>query len=284
MQTKNLEDLRNTPVTANAGSNKGSSSVLLRNLASVTPGTVIGTYERYNMARVVSITANIEGADLGKAAAAINKIPEISDKTTWPAKTSVAVRGQTVVLNDLLAGLQTGLLFAIGVILLLLIANFQSPRLALVVLSCVPVGLAGVVLALFFTGTTLNLQSFMGAIMTVGVSVANSILLVTFAERARMHGATAKEAAVEGARGRVRPILMTSCAMIAGMLPMALGLGGGGDQAAPLGRAVIGGLALSTVATLFVVPAVFAMAMGRSKRVSASLDPDDPESPHHAAA
>lgn len=284
MQTKNLEDLRNTPVTANSGGNKGSSSVLLRNLATVTPGTVIGTYERYNMARVVSITANIEGVDLGKAAAAINAIPEISDKSTWPAKTSVAVRGQTVVLNDLLAGLQTGLLFAIGVILLLLIANFQSPRLALVVLSCVPVGLAGVVLALFFTGTTLNLQSFMGAIMTVGVSVANSILLVTFAERARMHGATAKEAAVEGARGRVRPILMTSCAMIAGMLPMALGLGGGGDQAAPLGRAVIGGLALSTVATLFVVPAVFAMAMGRSKRVSASLDPDDPESPHHAAA
>ncbi|HSI62414.1 MAG TPA: efflux RND transporter permease subunit [Candidatus Saccharimonadia bacterium] len=281
-KTSSLEELRNTPVTANHGT--GSGTVLLRNVAAITPGSAIGTYERYNMARVVSIQANLEGKDLGSAAEVLSKIPEISDKSTWPAKTNVAIRGQAPVLEELLDGLENGLVFAIGVILLLLIANFQSPRLALVVLSCVPVGLAGVVLILFFTGTTLNLQSYMGAIMTVGVSVANSILLVSFAERARMMGASAKDAAVQAAQERVRPILMTSCAMIAGMIPMALGLGGGGDQTAPLGRAVVGGLALATVATLFVVPAVFAMAMGRRPRLSASLDPDDPLSPHHAPA
>lgn len=280
-QTKGLEDLRNTPVSTTLNQGQGANSVLLRSVAAITPGTAIGTYERYNMARVVSITANLEGADLGSAVAALNHVTEIADKATWPAKTSVAIRGQAPVLQDLLSGLQTGLWFAIGVILLLLVANFQSPRLAMVVLSCVPVGLAGVVLALFFTGTTLNLQSFMGAIMTVGVSVANAILLVTFAERARMAGATARDAAVQGALDRVRPILMTSCAMIAGMLPMALGLGGGGDQTAPLGRAVVGGLLLSTFATLLVVPGVFALLMGHKSRTSASLDPDDPSSIHH---
>ena len=281
-QTKGLEDLRNTPVSASANRGEEPNTVLLRNVAAISPGTAMGTYERYNMARVISITANLEGADLGKAVAALNQVPEIADKSTWPAKTNVAIRGQAPVLNELLSGLQTGLWFAIGVILLLLIANFQSPRLAIVVLSCVPVGLAGVVLTLFFTGTTLNLQSFMGAIMTVGVSVANAILLVTFAERARMAGATARDAAVQGALDRVRPILMTSCAMIAGMLPMALGMGGGGEQTAPLGRAVVGGLVLSTLATVLVVPAVFALLMGRKARVSASLDPDDPASIHHS--
>lgn len=278
-QTKSLEDLQNTPVTASRAPAGG--TVLLRNVAAVTPNTTVGTYERYNMARVVSITANAEGEDLGKVSAALNSIPEIGDKRTWPAKTNVAIRGQIPVLDEIIRGLQTGLGFAVGVILLMLVANFQSPRLALVVLSCVPVGLAGSVLALYVTHTTLNLQSYMGAIMTVGVSVANSILLVTFAERERMSGASAKDAAVTGAQERARPILMTSCAMIAGMLPMACGFGGG-EQTAPLGRAVVGGLALATVATLFVVPAVFALAMGRSQRVSASLDPDDPKSPHFA--
>jgi multidrug efflux pump subunit AcrB len=134
---------------------------------------------------------------------------------------------------------------------------------------------------LFITGTTLNLQSFMGAIMAVGVATANTILLVTFAERARVGGMSALDAGIEGARTRVRPILMTSCAMIAGMIPMAFGLGEGGDQVAPLGRAVIGGLAAGTVTTLFVLPAMFALVMGRAGRASASLDPFDPASPHH---
>ena len=134
---------------------------------------------------------------------------------------------------------------------------------------------------LLATGTTLNLQSFMGSIMAVGVATANAILLVTFAERARVGGMNARDAGIEGARTRVRPILMTSCAMIAGMVPMALGLGEGGDQTAPLGRAVIGGLAAGTLTALFVLPAVFALVMGGAGRTSASLDPFDPASPHH---
>ena len=133
-------------------------------------------------------------------------------------------------------------------------------------------------LTLWLTGTTLNIQSAMGAIMAVGVAVANAILLVTFAERAHRLGAHEADAAVEGAVSRLRPILMTSFAMIAGMVPMALGLGEGGEQTAPLGRAVIGGLAAATLATLFILPAVFALVRHRSSRLSVSLDPDDPQS------
>jgi multidrug efflux pump subunit AcrB len=171
---------------------------------------------------------------------------------------------------------------SIAVILLLLTANFQSVKLALVVVSTAPAVIAGVVLMLWATGTTVNLQSFMGAIMAIGVAVANAILLVTFAEGHRREGGTGSdEAAVEGARGRLRPILMTSCAMIAGMVPMAAGWGEGGEQTAPMGRAVIGGLAAATLATLVVLPTVFALIQGRATRASASLDPDDPESPHY---
>jgi multidrug efflux pump subunit AcrB len=178
----------------------------------------------------------------------------------------------------MLEGLETGLLLALVVIGLLLAANFQSLRLALVVLSTAPAAIAGVAAALALTGTTLNIQSFMGAIMAVGVAVANAILLATFAERARMAGQTATAAAVDGAHSRLRPILMTSFAMIAGMLPLAIGFGEGGEQTAPLGRAVVGGLLAATVATLVALPAVFAIVQGRVQRHSASLDPDDPAS------
>jgi multidrug efflux pump subunit AcrB len=158
----------------------------------------------------------------------------------------------------------------------MLAANFQSLRLSLAVMSVLPAALAGVVLALWLTGTTLNIQSFMGAIMAVGVAVSNAILLVTFAERER-ESRDAGAAAVEGGRSRLRPILMTSLAMIAGMLPMALGLGQSGEQSAPLGRAVVGGLAFATLATLLVLPAIFAL-LSRAERQSASLLPDEPQS------
>jgi multidrug efflux pump subunit AcrB len=177
--------------------------------------------------------------------------------------------------EQLYEGFSNGLVIAIVVIFLLLCANFQSLRLAIVVVSTLPAVLAGVVLALFITGTTVNIQSAMGAIMAVGVAVANAILLVTFADRARLaQKGDRRAAAVEGAVSRLRPILMTSFAMIAGMMPLALGLGDAGDQTAPLGRAVVGGLALATVATLFILPAVFAM-LASKKATSASLDPDD---------
>ena len=183
-------------------------------------------------------------------------------------------------MKSLLGGLQNGLLLAIVAIFLMLAANFQSLRLALVVISSAPAVIAGVVLALWVTGTTLNIQSFMGAIMAIGVAVANAILLITFAERSRLDGRGALEAALEGARSRLRPILMTSCAMIAGMAPMALGLGEGGEQTAPLGRAVIGGLAAATLATLFILPSVFALLRNRASTRSRSLDPTEPMSGH----
>ena len=274
-RTTSLDDLRNIPVASRDGR-----PLLLRNIAELTPGTGVGQYERYNMARVASITANIHGADLGAVAREIDAA--LKDVGAPPAKTSVAVRGQIVPLNELLGGLRTGLLAAVVLVFLMLAANFQSIRLSLVAVSTVPASLAGVVAMLFLTHTTLNIQSFTGAIMAVGVAMANAILLVTFAERARQGGATSADAAVEGARSRLRPIMMTSCAMIAGMAPMALGLGEGGAQTAPLGRAVIGGLFAATLATLFVLPAVFTLALGRKPARSASLDPDDSASSHHA--
>src|SRR5207248_8790316 len=191
---------------------------------------------------------------------------------------NVAVRGQVVPMQQMLDGLRSGLLVAIVVIFLLLAANFQSLKLSLIVVSTIPAVIAGVALTLWLTRTTANIQSFIGAIMAIGVAVANAILLVTFAERSRMSGAEANAAAVEGAQSRLRPILMTSLAMMAGMMPMALGLGEAGQQTAPLGRAVIGGLAAATLATLLVLPSVFAMVQGRAHRRSASLDPDDPNS------
>lgn len=270
-KTTNIEDLKNVPVAA-----KNGDALLLRNLASITPGTAVGQYERYNMARVISITANIHGSDLGTVATQIQR--KLSEIGAPPAKTNVAVRGQIVPLHELIDGFRDGLLVAVVVIFLLLAANFQSVRLSLVVISTLPAVIAGVVLTLWITRTTLNIQSAIGAIMAVGVAVANAILLITFAERERINGAEARDAAIEGGASRLRPILMTSFAMFAGMLPMALGLGEGGDQSAPLGRAVIGGLIAATLATLFILPAVFAILRNRASRISRSLDATDPES------
>ncbi len=274
-QTKSLEDLRNIPVEA------GDRSVLLRNVATITPGTAVGQYERYNMARVISVTANLYRTDLGSMARKIEKLLE--EVGAPPAKTNAAIRGQIPPLTELLDGYLSGLVIAVIVVFLMLAANFQSFRLALVVISTVPAVLAGIVLTLWLTRTTLNIQSAIGAIMAIGVAVANAILLVTFAERARRAGMTPRDAAIEGAASRLRPILMTSFAMIAGMIPLALGLGEGGEQIAPLGRAVIGGLAFATATTLFILPSVFALLAGK-KVTSPSLDPDDEESAHFTHA
>ena len=272
--TTSLEDLGNVPVSAKSGQ-----PVLLRNIAQITQGTSVGTYERYNLARVVSITANIHGSDLGSVTRAIRQA--ITDAGPPPeARTKVDFRGQVVPLDQLLDGFRSGLIIAVIVIFLMLAANFESLRLSLAVVSTIPAVLAGVVLTLWFTGTTLNIQSAMGSIMAVGVAVANAILLVTFAERSRIQSGDSLAAAVDGGRSRLRPILMTSFAMIAGMMPLALGLGEGGDQTAPLGRAVVGGLALATVATLFILPAFFALLRRRASTRSRSVDPDDPMSGH----
>ncbi len=258
----------------------GGEPLLLRDVARVSPGIMPGEYDRYNMKRVVSLTANIASEDLGQVAGHVDRAITMAGEP--PKGATVEVRGQIAPMKEILRGLAIGLAMTIIVIMLLLTANFQSVRLALVVLSTTPAVVAGVVSALWLTGTTINLQSFMGAIMAIGVAVANAILLITFAERhRRTQGYTSDRAAVAGARGRLRPILMTSCAMIAGMSPMALGLSEGSEQTAPLARAVIGGLAAATLATLFVLPTVFAIIQDGAGRQSASIDPADPDSAHY---
>jgi multidrug efflux pump subunit AcrB len=179
--------------------------------------------------------------------------------------------------------LRIGLLLAILVIFLLLAANFQSVRLALAVVLIIPAVLCGVLLMLLATGTTLNVQSFMGAIMAIGIAVANSILLVTFAERARHDGRPTFDATREAASSRLRAILMTAAAMIFGMTPMAIGFGEGGAQAAPLGRAVIGGLLISTFATLTILPSIYAILQRKAATTSPSLNPMDPASRYYEA-
>jgi multidrug efflux pump subunit AcrB len=269
---ESVEDLKNLPIKR-----VGDTQFLLRDVAkSIRQKPEPGEYDRYNMKRMVSMTANVHGEDLGRVDGKIAEALGAAGKP--PTGVAVDVRGQLVPMRQMFNGLAAGLGLAVIAILLLLTANFQSLRLALVVVSTVPAVLVGVAGALVVTGTTLNIQSFMGAIMAIGVAVANAILLVTFAERTRRGGADARAAAVEGGQRRLRPILMTSCAMIAGMVPLALALGEGGEQTAPLGRAVIGGLLAATLATLFLLPSVFAVVQGRAGRQSASVDPDDQES------
>jgi multidrug efflux pump subunit AcrB len=271
-----LEEVRILPIARRDGR-----QVALRDLATISKESTLGEYDRYNMQRMLTLSANIAGDDLGGAAKRVRQAIRSTGKP--PEKVSVTVRGQVQPMEEMFGGLQWGLLVAIGTILLLLTAYFQSFRLSIAVTLTIPAVIAGVGVMLWLTHTTLNIQSFMGAIMAVGVAVANSILLVTFAERSRLEGREPSTAAIEGASSRLRPILMTSAAMIAGMIPMALGLGEGGEQTAPLGRAVIGGLSGATCATLLVLPAIFTMLAWRSGRTSASLDPEDAQSPHFEA-
>lgn len=276
-----LDDVRNLPVMTQAAIANGVTRPLLSDLAKVETGTTAGQVDRYNMQRVVSLTANIHGKPLGLVLEDVRGA--IHRAGNPPRGVTVVNRGQIPAFEETASGLRTGLLLAVGVIFLLLAANFQSFRLALAVMSTVPAVICGVVIMLLATGTTLNLEAFMGAIMAIGISVANAILLVTFAEHARVDGASAQDAAVEGASGRIRAVLMTATAMIAGMVPMAVATGERA-LAAPLGRAVIGGLTLATFATLTVLPLFYAIMQGRSRSTSASLDPDDPASKHYEHA
>ena len=257
-----VNDLADLPVMQNREARP-----TLGDVATIKPGKTYGLVERYNMQRVVSITANLHNIPLGEAEAQIRAALRRAGE---PARgVTVQVRGQVPALNSTLDGLRLGLAVAIAAIFLLLTAYFQSLRLALVVLSTVPAVLAGVVLALRFTGTTLNLQSFMGAIMATGIAIANSLLLVTFAELARRSGGTLADAAA----ARLRAVLMTAFALMAGMTPLALGAA----QTAPLGRAVLGGLALATVATLTVVPLFYQILQPQNAR-DASLLPHEENS------
>jgi len=266
-----IEDVQNVPVMLD-----DTQHPLIGDLARVTSGTIVGEYDRANGQWLLSLSANTTGHDLGKVASNIGAA--IRRMGALPRGLSVQLRGQIAPMQETFTNLGIGLLLAIAVIFLLLAANFESMRLAFVVLTISPAVICGVILILLLTGTSLNLESFMGAIMAIGVATANAILLVTFAEQYRRAGASALDAAIQAARTRMRPILMTGFAMIAGMIPMALALGEGAESTAPLGRAVIGGLAAATLVNLTVLPFTFAMVQAGRSTQSASLDPDDPAS------
>ena len=269
-----IDEVGDIPVMQN-----GRSEPRLTDVAALSPGTMPGLIERYNGQRVVSLTANIHGITLGEAAGQLNAA--VARAGTPPRGVTVAFRGQIPPLEQTISGLRTGLLLAILVIFLLLAANFQSIRLSLAIILTIPAALCGVLLMLRLTGTTLNIQSFMGAIMAIGIAVANSILLVSFAERFRHEGRPLLEAVREGATSRLRAILMTAAAMVIGMVPMAIGLGEGVSPSEPLGRAVIGGLIVSTFATLTILPSIYAILQTRASVASASLNPLDPESRYY---
>jgi multidrug efflux pump subunit AcrB len=267
-QIASADDLRNLPVMPG-----GAARPLLSDVAQVTPGKTFGELDHLNSQRMLSVTANVVGGDLARAANDVDRA--IKSLGPPPRGTTIVLRGQADQMQKTLASLREGVALAIIVVLLLLTANFQSIRDALVVLSVIPAVLGGVVVALFATGTSLNVESLMGTIMAIGVSVANALLLVTFARERRALGDEPRVAVAAAGRARLRPIVMTGLAMIAGMIPMAIGWGEGGEQSAPLARAVIGGLLASIVATLLIVPSVYSALAGKRPFRSPSLHPDD---------
>lgn len=263
------EQMELIPVSGN-----GAQAVYLRDVATWKKIKTPGEYDRLNQQRFITITANIHKKDLGAALKKVNEA--IASLGELPKGLKISVKGQGDLLNQTMSELQTGLLVAIVVIFMFLAINFQSFRLSFTILSVIPFVIAGSLLLLLITGKTLNIQSYMGIIMAVGVAVANAILYITNAQHLRKENDM--EAHITGAYNRIRPILMTSIAMIAGMIPMAIGMGEGGDQTSPLGVAVIGGLLFSTIATLIFLPLTF-YRMTKNKPIkNNSLDPNDSNS------
>lgn len=258
--------------------NSGGNPVYLRDVATVKKNTSPGEYDRINQQRFITLTANIHNKDLGAAIKEVNQ--SIASLGELPSGVKIMLRGQADLLNDTMSELQSGLIIAIVVILLMLAVFFQSFKLSLTVLSIIPAVVLGSILLLFLTGKTLNIQSYIGAIMAVGVAVANAILFITNAEHHRRHNHSTGYAVI-GAFNRLRPILMTSLAMIAGMIPMSIGLGEGGDQTAPLAIAVIGGLIFSTISTLIFLPMVYSWVIGKKHYRNLSLDPEDENSKNY---
>jgi multidrug efflux pump subunit AcrB len=254
-------------------------NLMIRDVATVRKGVRPGELDRDMSQRYVTLIANVEGEDMGRAS---RQVQQAIDKAGKPPRgVVVEPMGQLPPMLEMFWALGIGLGVAVFVIFVLLTAYFQSPRLALISVSAVPGVLAGIAVILFFTNTSLNIESFMGSIMCLGVSVSNSVMLVTFMDEHWKGGSNSVEAAIAGAGDRLRPILMTACAMSVGMVPMAMALERGSQMQAPLGRAVIGGLVMSTFATLLVVPSVFAVVIGRKKHRSPSIYPDDRESVHY---
>jgi CzcA family heavy metal efflux pump len=257
---------------------EGNNSIYLRDVATIQKNSAPGEYDRMNQQRFITITANIYKKDAGTAIKKVNRA--ITSLGALPQGVKIMVRGQADLLNDTQSELRSGLLIAFVVIFLMLAVNFQSFTLSLVTLSIIPAVIVGSILFLFLSGQTLNIQSYMGTIMAIGVAVANAILLITNAEHHRK-AADSENFALTGAHNRLRPILMTSLAMIAGMIPMAIGIGEGSDQTAPLGIAVIGGLVFSTISTLLFLPMIYNSVVGKRQYKNPSLDPEDNNSRYY---
>jgi multidrug efflux pump subunit AcrB len=232
---------------------------LLSNLATVSRGLTAGVVNHYDVQPVVDVYANLLDRDLGGVAADVDKVID-EYRPKLPAGSTIELRGQVSTMRSSFTGMGYGLIIAVILVYFVMVVNFQSWVDPMIILTAIPGALSGILLFLFFTRTTISVPALMGAIMSIGVGTANSILLVTFAnDLRREEGADVFRAAWEAGRTRLRPVIMTALAMIAGMVPMALGMGEGGEQNAPLGRAVIGGLIVATIATLFVVPVVYSV-------------------------
>lgn len=269
-EIQSLNELKALPLKA------GAARPILEDVAKVTLGTQPGQVNRQGPNRYVTLVANIHDTDLGTAAKAVDKA--IAAAGQAPRGMTIKTVGAIELLKETLSGLQTGLMVAIVVIFLMLAAFYQSFRVSGLLLSVIPAVIGGSLMMLLFSGSTLNLQSYMGIIMSVGVSVANAVLIINQAETYRLkQGFSARIAARMAASSRLRPILMTAFAMIAGMIPIASGLGDGGSQVAPLGQAVIGGLILSTITSLLVLPHFYAVVQKNASINAPSMDPDDPE-------
>lgn len=273
-QMNSVAAIQNVPVKS-----IGDGNIYLRDVATLADTVSVGEYDRYNMQRYVNLTANLQGKDLGSALKEVNRAIRDAGKT--PAGLKVMVRGQAELFHDTFSELQRGLLIAIIVIFFMLAANFQSFKISFATISTVPAVVAGSILLLYLTGKTLNIQSFMGMIMAIGVAISNSVLFVTYAERTLKESPDVVLSAKEALKYRLRPILMTSIAMIVGMIPMGAGLGEGGDQTSPLGIAVIGGLLFSIIATSLILPLIYTGIRKTIKTTKVSLDPDDPESNYY---
>jgi multidrug efflux pump subunit AcrB len=266
-QTDTLQGLGNLPITSSAGT----PPQILNSLASIRPGQESGTVSHYNVQSVLDIYGSVQGRDLGGVSKDINRI--LADtKKDLPRGTRVIVRGQVQTMNASFIGLLGGLFFSIVLVYLLIVVNFQSWMDPFIIIAALPAALSGIVWFLFLTHTTLSVPALTGSIMCMGVATANSILVVSFAKEQMQGAMSATEAALAAGFTRFRPVLMTALAMIIGMVPMALGLGEGGEQNAPLGRAVIGGLLLATLSTLFFVPTFFSLVHAKDERKTVNLD------------
>ncbi|MET1026072.1 MAG: efflux RND transporter permease subunit [Dongiaceae bacterium] len=258
-QLDSLDALRNVPLSGTAGNQQQ----ILGAVGSITRSVGPAVVSHYNVAPTIDIFAATQDRDLGAVAADLRKVLADTQKDL-PRGALITVRGQVQTMTASFVGLFGGLAFAVLLVYLLIVVNFQSWADAFIIITALPAALAGIVWMLFLTHTPLSVPALTGAIMSVGVATANSILVVSYArDRMHDHGEDAMQAAIGAGFARFRPVLMTALAMVIGMVPMALGLGEGGEQNAPLGRAVIGGLTLATLATLFFVPAVFSLVHGR---------------------